>query len=1102
MSILLDPIAIKKRFEIKEADLIALRQYGEKVQEEGAIKQFLDEFYNWMETLEEYNQFFSDKSVRDRVKNQQQFYWAEFFNAEINEKFLKGRHRIGEVHAKIKLPLVVHISAISFSAEWWLSHIQESGLPKAQIKATVSAFTRLIKLDLAIVSEVFSQQSTAGWYLEALGKVQCLVEFNMDGSIISANENFLNVMNYSISEIQGKHHNLFVSAEHRDSQDYKAFWDKLNRGQFEAGEFKLIGKNGKEVWMQSSYNPILDLVNRPFKVVKFSTDISEQKYLIEKSRKEMEAAITNLDRQNTLKTSLSELFNVMRGELNIEELASNLLNKLSELVNVHIGAFYLLNKNKLELVASYAYTKRKNISNIFELGEGLVGQCAREKKAIVISNIPEDYIKITSGLGETAPRMIMVIPIIFEKQLIAVLEIGTLDLFTDDHLSFLQSASENIAISLNSASARSRLQALLEETQAQQEELRSSNEELEEKTRELERTQQGLKLQTEELRVSNEELADRTKDLELQKNDIESKNKEIEITKQALERRAKELEIASKYKSEFLANMSHELRTPLNSLLILAKELAENEEQNLTPHQLEAAKIIHEGGIDLLTLINDILDLSKVEAGKLDIHIEPFALNDLVSNLERQFSPLAKNKDLQFKTNISPNCPRTIFSDSLRTEQILKNLLSNAFKFTSKGSVTLAIEKASAELMPLQRKSSEEFFALSVVDTGIGIPEDKQREIFEAFQQADGSTSRKYGGTGLGLTISRQLAKLLGGELHIRSKTGEGSTFTLYLPCKVEGFSNEKEFIRDLNTVNHQVKTSPPAQKTGDIKAKVLIVEDNHESQIAIASVIRNENVIITTAQTGQEAEMQLKANQFDLIILDLNLPDTTGFNLMKKLSDEKQIVIPPVIIYTGRDLSSKEHKLLKEYSNSIVIKGVNSAERLLDETQLFLHSMQANLPANQKTVQLLHAAEVVLKNRKILLVDDDMRNAFALSSALTKHGLKVIIAENGKHAIEKLEQEFDIEIVLMDIMMPIMNGFEAMTYLRKQERFQKLPIIALTAKAMLEDRVACLNAGANDYLTKPIDMEKLVNLIKVWLFKEAGAEQGVAAELTTEDAV
>ncbi|MCK6440219.1 MAG: ATP-binding protein, partial [Planctomycetes bacterium] len=506
-------------------------------------------------------------------------------------------------------------------------------------------------------------------------------------------------------------------------------------------------------------------------------------------RRNLKTLTEDLKKQNERKTQLANFNNTLRGEQTPEKLSENVLSFLAPLYDIQIAAFFLGYDDKTyHLVASYGYTKRKNLSNVFSLAEGLVGQAAYERKPITITKAPEDYIVVRSGLGEAAPRNIMVVPVQFEGRVLGVMEFGSLHDFDEGFGEIIKESIENVGIAIYSALARKRMRELLEQTQTQaeelqtqQEELRTANEELEEQARRLQQSEEELRTQSEELRATNEELEEKTKYLEQQKQRIEDKNTEVESARRNIERKAQELAVASKYKSEFLANMSHELRTPLNSLLILAKSLAENEGGNLTPEQIESAKIIHSGGHDLLNLINDILDLSKVEAGKLDVQFESIEAESIGKALRRQFDPVAKERNLAFDIKIEDDL--SLVTDRHRLTQILKNLLSNAFKFTSKGGVTLNI--ATARELPKQfsgRWDGEAVIAFSVTDTGVGIPEDKQHVIFEAFQQADGSTSRKYGGTGLGLTISRELARLLGGELHLVSKEDQGSTFTCFLP--------------------------------------------------------------------------------------------------------------------------------------------------------------------------------------------------------------------------------------------------------------------------------------------------------------------------------
>ncbi|MEO8723005.1 MAG: response regulator [Sphingobium sp.] len=747
-------------------------------------------------------------------------------------------------------------------------------------------------------------------------------------------------------------------------------------------------------------------------------------------------------------------------------------------------------------------------------------------------------------------------------------------------------------------------------------------------TQELERSEEELKMQQEELKASNEEieasneeLEEKTRALEEQNAQIQQQAGELEESQRLIEEKARDVERASRYKSEFLANMSHELRTPLNSLLILAKLLASNEEGNLTEEQIEEAQVIHNGGMELLGLINDILDLSKVEAGKLTVMPEHTALANIVDRMRQQFTPVANDKDVAFPITVADDLPDMLHTDTQRVEQILKNLLSNAFKFTEQGSVTLEVRRP--EQSETQRSSLDHAraVAFSVTDTGVGIESSKFRDIFEAFQQEDGSIDRHYGGTGLGLTIARKFAHMLGGEIHIASKKGEGSRFTLVLPLRMAGGEIEEmhaptaptespyielkaipktfvtEFIPDdrqnicdkdrvlliieddpvfaamlikiahkrgckciaagdgksglvlaheqpvdaiildlklpdidglnvLDQLKHDLRTRHipvhiisgredgnviPLRKgaigylvkpapieaiegafvriehllQSDVK-QVLVVEDDKKTQIAIQVLLKKKEIQLTLADMGADGLRHIENTKFDCVILDLQLPDMTGFEWLENIEVSLGEAAPPVIIYTARELSEEENRRLSRYTGAIIIKGAKSPERLLDEVTLFLHSVESTLtPDQQEIIRMQHNPDKVLQGRTLLLVDDDLRNTFALSKLLRKHGMNVIIADNGQMALDKLEQDRSIELVIMDIMMPVMDGYQAMCEIRARLSLAGLPIIALTARAMPEEQEKCIMAGANDYLTKPVDIERLLTLLRVWLFRQ-----------------
>ena len=955
--------------------------------------------------------------------------------------------------------------------------------------------------------------------------------------------------------------------------------------------------------------------------------------------------------QDWLKTNLAKFTRMLQGQRDLEAVARLILRDLAPLVRAQQGVFYIMDQadssdpGTLRLLSSYAYRERKSLANHFKLGEGLVGQCALEKDRILLTEVPEDYIKISSGLGEAKPLNIVVLPVVFEGVVKAVVELASFYRFGDIHLAFLDQLTESIGIVLNTIAAGMRTEELLKQSQSLADELRSQQLELTETNRRLEQqalslqaSEERLKLQQEELQQTNEELEERSELLQLQNAEVERKNREIEHAKIELEERAQQLALSSKYKSEFLANMSHELRTPLNSLLILAKLLSDNPKGNLDNKQVEFARTIHGAGSDLLSLINDILDLSKIESGTMAIDVDELELSSLHDYVDRNFRQMAQSKGLELEAELAPGTPRVIYTDPRRLQQVLKNLLSNAFKFTERGSVTFKIEAVTEGWSPDHEvlAHANAVLAFSVSDTGIGIPPHKQKIIFEAFQQADGTTSRKYGGTGLGLSISREIARLLGGEIRVRSQLGSGSTFTLYLPqthapalggvtsagnalppglgsrpaaalgearppaqpqvfaeASVPVFAPEVDDDRDdiqpgdrviliieddvpfaelllqmarekgfkglialrgdtglslareykpdaitldlrlpvldgwtvLDRLKHDARTRhipvhlisgsdidarPRALKQGALAflqkpvsqealaealgavkgfverrvKNLLIVEDDDNQRKALVELIGNGDVVTTAVGSAEESLNLLRTQHFDCMVLDLGLPDMTGFDLINMIKSDEKLRELPIIVYTGKELSQEEETRLKRVTDAIIVKSVRSMEHLLDETALFLHRVEANLPqSKQQMLKQVHHADPVFSGKKVLIVDDDVRNIFAITSVLERYKMVVIYAENGRRGIEVLHQNPDVNVVLMDVMMPEMDGYETTREIRKEARFANLPIIALTAKAMKGDREKCLEAGASDYVTKPVEPEQLVSLLRVWLY-------------------
>lgn len=959
-------------------------------------------------------------------------------------------------------------------------------------------------------------------------------------------------------------------------------------------------------------------------------EIGKMANYFNKFMEKLQIIMNESDKQNWLKTGQSELNEIIRGEQDIKSLSNNIITYVCKYLNAQVGAFYLnVEDNTYKMISSYAFTKRKNLSNEIKTGEGLVGQCALEKQTIVISNVPGDYITVNSGLGEAVPNNILVTPCLHHNDVKCIIELGSFHEITDVQYEFIEDISEIVAISINSAQARSKMQELLdkslkqtEELQLQQEELRQTNEELQQQTMALKESESRLQEQQEELRVINEELEEQTQGLKKQRDEINIKNEELQKAQKDINEKAVDLELANQYKSEFLANMSHELRTPLNSILILSKLLADKDENTIvTEKDLEFAKTIHSSGYDLLSLINDILDLSKVEAGRMEINLENMNLSELAYDLERSFRQIAVEKGLEFSIDISEGLPDSIYTDQQRVKQILNNLMSNAFKFTESGGVTVSIERPTED-DEVNSIHGEKTIKIVVTDTGIGIPQDKQKIIFEAFKQSDGTISRKFGGTGLGLSISREFVKLLGGRIYLESDGHKGTTFTVILPerfyenseasnktdykeknrqhikptaeeeiaiaydevidtnddentyqinekniliieddshfsniltelAKEKGFRcieakngetgvklaieyKPKAIILDIGLPgidgwevvkrlkNNSITKDIPVHVISGYEDKnidelrngivgylskpvslddineifgviknlgekpfknILIVEDNKNQRFSISELMSKQGAITTAVPDGKEAYNLLKNQAFDCMILDLGLRDMTGFNLLEILKQEDLLEIP-VIIYTGKEITSEEEAELKKYAETIIVKGPRSMERLTSEVSLFLHSVDSRLSQKKrKIVKVNHVKEVGLSGKKILIVDDDMRNVFALTSVLEENNIDVIVGRNGKEGIDKLKENPDIDLVLMDIMMPEMDGYTAMGEIRKTEEYQNLPIIALTAKAMKEDRNKCIEAGANDYLTKPVDTDKLISLLRVWLY-------------------
>ena len=913
-------------------------------------------------------------------------------------------------------------------------------------------------------------------------------------------------------------------------------------------------------------------------------------------------------RQTWVATGLSGLSQRLQGDHRLEDMGERALAYLAGYLNAQVGVAYALDETDMGYyrIAAHALPPGDTIAR-FGAGEGLAGQVVKSRELLKVEGLTEEYLRLQSGTGQSLPVALLIAPAIEYETVHGVIELAFLRRPAEAESELLEAASRMLAIAVRSARDKSRLEDLLEETrrqseelQRQQEEMRASNEELEQQSLALQHSQTRMEQQQREMEQTNVELEEQTQRLEHQR-------EQLLRAQDALTEKARELEAASQYKSEFLANMSHELRTPLNSTLILAKLLSDNKPANLTPEQIKYAQTIHAAGTDLLELINDILDLAKIEAGQATVTIAPLHLPTTMQALVDPLQPLAQQKGLELTWRIDPGVPATLPSDALRLGQILKNLLANAIKFTHSGGVELQVSYA-----------GQDSVAFAVRDTGIGIPEPLQQRIFQAFYQADGGTHRKYGGTGLGLGIARDLAELLGGSLTVRSTPGQGSVFTLTLPLApaqpgavdaepvatptppvaraallpdtpsagttptlafvpgderhiliIEdderfaailvdlaaemGFSSQvagnaadglsaavrdipKAIVLDINLpdlsglgVLDQLKRNPAtrhipihivsvadyaqeamgrgaigyalkpvkreelvlalrrleAKFTQEVR-RVLVVEDDERQQDSVRSLLSSSDVEVVCVGLAAEALEQLRQGTFDCMIMDLNLPDMSGYELLQQMTEQEGVSFPPVIVYTGRALSRDEEMQLRRFSHSIIIKDARSPERLLDEVTLFLHQVEARLSdEHRQMLQHARSRDAALEGRTVLVVEDDVRNVFALTSILEPTGIRVEIARNGREALDLLARDDgEVDMVLMDIMMPEMDGYAAMREIRSRPQWRRLPIIALTAKAMKDDQEKCLAAGANDYIAKPLDVEKLLSLVRVWMPK------------------
>lgn len=1044
---------------------------------------------------------------------------------------------------------------------------------KESIAISVNAALSKLKLE-KIVEVLNEKEREISDQINAINRSNGAIEFDLNGIILKANESFCNLMGYKEEEIVGKHHSIFLDKETAESTEYKNFWKLLNKGEFQDGDFKRFNKSGEIVWINGSYNPILNLEGKPYKVLKISTDITQAK----NQQLELNQQIDSLNN--------SAIVSIADADGNITFI-NDLFCTISEYSREELmGQNHRIVKSGKQPDGLFV-----GMWKAISMGKVWKGEIMNKKKGGGFYWVDTTIVPFKDVNGIIYKYVGIRFDITKQKEQQELLKSQT------------------------------------EELKAQQEELEEANSGLEEQAQKLKASEEELKVQQEELMQANQELEEKSQLLEEKNQAVNEKNEELEAASYELQQKAEELALSSKYKSEFLANMSHELRTPLNSILLLSRLLADNGDKNLSPEQIEFAKVIHNSGNGLLELINEILDLSKIESGKMGLDIEDVTISAVRKNINDMFNALAKEKGISFSVQVLEGIQEHLRTDRIRIEQVLKNFLSNAFKFTEKGKVELIIRTTSEEEATKMRINAANFISFEVKDSGIGIPAEKHAMVFEAFQQADGSTRRKYGGTGLGLSISREIARMLGGDILLESEAGKGSSFTMVIPydssaialdsssTSFNGFNKNKvslEAIKPIvpeidnnvvpftpdeinddrlkigskdktiliveddtafaqallkyvhergykavvavsggNAVEYALKYKPigilldiqlpvksgwtimkelkenPSTKyipvhmmsSLDIKAKdsiemgavdfmnkahadkdmmkvfdriekvlgkepkkILLVDDNEVHTMAISRFISDASKTCVIAGTAKEAYKILQREPIDCVVLDMGLPDENGYDVLETIKKDERFEKLPVIIYTGKSLSLQEEKKLKQYTAAIIIKTADSFKRLSSEISLFLHLVEDN--KEEKILKKPYIKDKVLSDKHILIVDDDVRNIFALTKLLESQQMKVSSASDGNEALSILKKDTGIDLVLMDMMMPNKDGYEATIDIRSNATLKKMPVIAVTAKAMLGDREKCIKAGANDYITKPVDSDQLLSLLRVWLYK------------------
>jgi len=1230
------------------------------------MAEILDEFYDWVLSDPTVSQHMPVDSV-SRVKGMQSVYWTTFFSGQLDSDYARDRKKVGQVHAFIKLPASVFVDSVNRFFAMFRAVLVDNAPDRANVLAPHLA--RQLTLDASLVLQGYGEQidtllqrgetdlASLKRYLRLftdgdLHDVKRVVESvrpEMQEILRPPLLALVSIAQQANQVANGDYTANIAPRSERDSlglalqqmtatlRDVTDITEAVSVGDYN----RKLDVKGPDDLLAQAINTMVDSLRS---VVDQAATISKGDYtanIAPRSERDslglalqqMTATLRDIkaanDANEWMISGLNELHEIMLAEDSIEDIGRAALSYLTPRLNGHMATLYnyTAQDDLLMPLSSYAFPAGHDPRQPVRMGEGLVGQVALDKRVVTVHSVPDEHLRIQSSVLDARPSHVLVHPILAGTRLVAVLEVASLAALDSKSLQFLASCSESIATTLDSALARQvagrlhlETEALAEELQSQQTGLLAANQELEQQKMLLQQSEQDLEQQQQELEAVNVQLEGRNKELEEKRMLVEDKNTELEIARGEVETRAAELAQASKYKSQFLANMSHELRTPLNSMLLLAKHLSDNKNGNLNPQQVEAATVVYNSGNDLLSLINEILDLAKIEAGHMNVSVVDTDVHSIADRMASQFVPAAKEKGLSFEVDVQHG--GSLATDPGRLEQILRNLISNAIKFTITGSVRVSFSTADEASHPLDVGGPCR--VISVTDTGIGIPDSMRVAIFEAFQQVEGGVTRTYGGTGLGLSISRELARLLGAELVLTSSSEDGSTFTLYISDYTErpsagdspgvraapsrttahrthqreqpepaqslpdpavaddrdDIDESEQFIliieddvrfaavaRDLcreqgfkvihvttgeEGIQFAIERQPsgilldivlpgldgwgvidalkndsrtrhipvhfasvedqtldafrrgavgylqkPVTQTEVVTAlkrleetfgravkELLVIEDDAGMRSAIGMLLGNGDIMTTEADTGARAIELLESRSFDCVVLDIGLPDMTGFELLKTLR-RKGVDTPPVIVYTGRDLTEEEANALRDQANSIIIKGVRSEERLLDETSIFLHRIVGQMPApKQRIIKALRDTDDLLNGKRVLLVDDDMRNAFALSHILSERGMDVTKAENGEVALTRLEESTSYDIILMDIMMPVMDGFEAIRRIRSNASTAGIPIIALTAKAMRDDREKCIAVGANDYLTKPVDLDRLTSAMRVWLYR------------------